>query len=193
MATGSSRAAGRAERGPVDRLDPEAAALMAARARDLAHRHVGAVAQALDEIAAARPEIAAPRPLVRQRQLAGNGNERIVVLVRSRHRHRAEQTLRIGVAHRAEHVADRAGLDRLARIHHRHFVAGLENEPEIVGDEQRRSAGAGGEVLDERDDARFHRDVERGRRLVEDEQLRVGRSAIAMTTRCCWPPLSWCG
>jgi hypothetical protein len=42
-----------------------------------------------------------------------------------------------------------------------------------VGDEQRRSAGAGGEVLDERDDARFYRDVERGGRLVEDEQLRV--------------------
>ena len=175
MLTGSSRAAGRAERGPVDRLDPQTSALTAARAGDVAHRHVGLVAQAFDEISAARAEIAALRPLMRQRQLAGNGNERIVVLVRSRHRHRAEETLRVRMAHGAEHVADRAGLDRLARIHHRHLVAGLENEPEIVGDEQRRSAGAGGEVLDERDDARFHRDVERGGRLVEDEQLRVGK------------------
>ena len=146
---------------------------MAACALDLAHRHVGLVAQAFEEISAARPEVAALRALMRQRQLAGNGNERIVVLVRSRHRDRAEQALGVGVAHRAEHVADRASLDRLARIHHRHFVAGFEDEPEIVGDEQRRSAGAGGEVLDERDDARFHRDVERGGRLVEDEQLRL--------------------
>ena len=146
---------------------------MAACALNLAHRHVGLVAQAFEEIPAARPEVAALRALMRQRQLAGNGNERIVVLVRSRHRDRAEQALRVGVAHRAEHVVDRASLDGLARIHHRHFVAGFEDEPEIVGDEQRRSAGAGGEVLDERDDARFHRDVERGGRLVEDEQLRL--------------------
>ena len=34
-------------------------------------------------------------------------------------------------------------------------------------------AGPGGEVLDQRDDARLHRDVERGGRLVEDEQLRI--------------------
>ena len=161
--------------GPVDRLDPETAALMAARAHDLAHRHVGLIAQAFEKVTAAGAEIAAPRPLVRQRQLAGNGDERIVVLVRSRHRHRAEQTLRVRVAHGAEHIPDRARLDRLARIHHRHFVAGLEYEPEIVGDEQRRGAGASGEVLDERDDARFHGDVERGRGLVEDEQLRIGK------------------
>ena len=173
MLTGSSRAAGRDERGPVDRLDPQAPALMAARAGDVAHRNVGDVAETLDEMRAARPEIAAFRPLVRQRQLAGNGNERIVVLVRSRHRHRAEETLRVRVADRAKHVAHGARLDRLARVHHRHLVAGLENEPEVVGDEQRGRAGAGGQVLDERYDARFHRDVERGRRLVEDEQLRV--------------------
>ena len=108
-----------------------------------------------------------------QRQLAGNGNERIVVLVRSRHRDRAEQALGVRVAHGAEHVADRAGLDRLARVHHRHFVAGLEDQPEIVGDEERGRAGAGGQILDQRDNAGFHRDVERRRRLVEDQELRI--------------------
>ena len=81
--------------------------------------------------------------------------------------------MRIWVPDRAKYVSYGAGFDRLAGIHHRDFVAGVENESEIVGDEQGRSAGAGGQVLDERDDACFHRDVERRRRLVEDEQLRV--------------------
>ena len=36
------RVAGRGRRRPVDRLDPEAAALVPARAGDVAHRHVGA-------------------------------------------------------------------------------------------------------------------------------------------------------
>ena len=101
----------------------------------------------------------------------GIGISGLSFLFVSRHRHRAEEALRVGVAHGAEHVADRARLDRLARIHHRHRVAGFEDEAEIVRDEQRRCAGAGGQVLDQRDDAGFDRDVERGRRLVEDQQL----------------------
>ena len=50
--------------------------------------------------------------------------------------------------------------------------------------------GAPGQVLDQSDDAGFDRHVERGRRLVEDQEARVDKSAMAMTTRCCWPPES---
>ena len=122
---------------PVDRLDPEAPAHVPHAFGDFAHRHVRLIADAREEIAATRTEIAPLRSLIRQRQLAGNGNERIIVLVGARQRHRAKEALRIGVAHGAEHVADPARLDRLARIHHGDGIAGLENEPEIVRNEER--------------------------------------------------------
>ena len=141
---------------------------------DLKHRHVRLIADAGEEIAAARPEIAALRPLVRQRQLAGNGNERVIVLVRARQRHRAKEALRIGVAHGAEHVPDPSCLDRLARIHDGDGIAALEDEPEIVRDEERGGSGSRGQILDQRDDARLDRHVERRRRLVEDQEPRVG-------------------
>ena len=142
---------------------------------DLAHRHVGLITDAGEEIAAARPEIAPLRPLVRQWQLAGNGNERVIVLVRARQGHRAKEALRIGVAHRPEHVSDPSCLDRLARIHHGDGIATLQNEPEIVRDEERGGSGSRGQILDQRDDARFDRHVERRRRLVEDQEPRVGK------------------
>ena len=142
---------------------------------NLAHRYVGLIADARYEIPAARAEVAPLRPLVWQRQLARNWNERIVVLVRARQRHRAEEPLRIRVAHSAEHIPDPARLHRLARIHHGDGIAGLQNEPEVVRDEERGGSRARGQILDQRHDARFDRDVERGRRLVEDQEPRVGQ------------------
>ena len=40
---------------------------------------------------------------------------------------------------------------------------------------------------------RLDHDVERGGRLVGDEQLGRQASAIAIITRCFCPPESWCG
>ena len=139
------------------------------------HRHFGVVADAFEEIRAARPEMAAPRALMRQRQLAGDCDQRVGVLVRARHRHRKEQPLGIGMTDRAEYVRDRAGLDRLAGIHHRHRIAGLEDQPEIVRDEQHRRPQPLAQILDEFDDAGLHRDVERRRRLVEDQEFGVAQ------------------
>ena len=42
-------------------------------------------------------------------------------------------------------------------------------------------------------DLRLDRHVERRRRLVGDQQRRVGESAIAIITRCRMPPENWCG
>ena len=49
------------------------------------------------------------------------------------------------------------------------------------------------QVADQVEDLRLHGDVERGRRLVGDEQVRVVASAIAIIARCRMPPENWCG
>ena len=64
-------------------------------------------------------------------------------------------------------------LDRLARIHDGDAVAGLEDQAEIVRDVDHRGAEFRGDLLDQLDDAGLDRDVERGGRLVEQQQLRV--------------------
>ena len=122
---------------------------------------------------AARPEVAALRPLVRQRQLAADRHQRARVLVGAGQRDRAEQPLGVGVAHAVEHLLDRAHLDRLARVHHRDAIAGLEDQAEIVRDVDHRGAEARADVLDQLDDAGLDRDVERGGRLVQQQQRRV--------------------
>ena len=43
------------------------------------------------------------------------------------------------------------------------------------------------------EDLRLHGHVERGRRLVGDEQLGVADSAMAIIARCRMPPENWCG
>ena len=142
-------------------------------AGDRDHRDLVGIAQPFDEVLAARTEIAALRPLVRQRQLAGDRDQRARVLVGAGQRDRAEQALRIGVAHPVEHILDRTGLDRFARIHHRDAVAGLEDQPEIVRHEDHRRAEFLAEPLDQLDDAGLDGNVERRRRLVEQEQRRL--------------------
>ena len=110
---------------------------------------------------------------MRQRQLAGNGDQRARVLVGARQRDRAEQALRVGVAHPVEHVLDRPALHRLARIHDRDAVAGLEDQPEIVRHEDHRRAELLAEPLDQLDDAGLDGDVERRGGLVEQQQRRL--------------------
>ena len=62
-----------------------------------------------------------------------------------------------------------------------------------------RGSPAGGQAEfvaqggDQVQDAALGDDVETGRRLVEDEDLGRAAMAMAMATRCCWPPDSSCG
>ena len=72
-----------------------------------------------------------------------------------------------------EHVVHRPGLDDLAVLHHADPVGDLAHDAEIVGDEQHRHAEAGLQVLQQRQDLRLHGDVERGGRLVGDQQVRL--------------------
>src|SRR4029453_18355364 len=98
-------------RRPVDLVEAGAAAVVVLVTLDRNHRYLRGIAPALHEMKAAGPEVAARRALVRQRQLAGDGDQRPLVLVGAGQGDRAEQALRVGVAHAVEDVLDRAGLD----------------------------------------------------------------------------------
>ena len=71
----------------------------------------------------------------------------------------------------------RARLDDLAGIHHRDAVAGLRDDAEVVGDEQHAHAEVVAQLQDQLQDLVLHGDVERGRRLVGDQELAAGRPA----------------
>ena len=72
------------------------------------------------------------------------------------------------------HVAHRADLGDAAGIHDGDPVRRLGDHAHVVGDEHDGGAVLAPEALQERDDLRLHRDVERGRRLVGDDELGLG-------------------
>ena len=84
-----------------------------------------------------------------------------------------EQRARVRMLGRGEHALDLALLDDLAALHHADSVGELAHDAEIVGDEQHRHAEPRLRVLQQLQDLRLHRDVERGRRLVGDQQIRL--------------------
>ena len=89
-------------------------------------------------------------------------------------RHRPHQGLQIRVARVAEDLLPRARLHHAPAIHHHHFVGHVGDDAEIVGDEHQRHARLGLQLLHEVEDLRLRGHVERRRRLVGDEQRRLG-------------------
>ena len=75
-------------------------------------------------------------------------------------------------AARANTCAVGADLDQPAALHHADPVGEAAHEVEVVGDEEERHAGLGLQLVEQGEDLRLDRHVERGRRLVGDEQLR---------------------
>ena len=69
----------------------------------------------------------------------------------------------------------RPALDDAAEIHHRHPGAEPADDAEIVADEQEGQAAPLLQLLQQQQDLRLHRDVERGDRLVGDDQLGLQR------------------
>ena len=85
---------------------------------------------------------------------------------------RAEQTPRVRVLRVVEQLVERALLDDAPGVHDEHAVGDVGDDAEVVGDEddrRRRSRRAASLELVE--DLRLDRHVERGRRLVGDQQL----------------------
>ena len=73
-----------------------------------------------------------------------------------------------------DHLLHRADLDDPAGVHHGDAVGGLGDHAHVVGDQHHRGAVVAAEALQELDDLRLDRDVERGGGLVGDDEARVG-------------------
>ena len=88
-------------------------------------------------------------------------------------RDRAEQADGVGMLRIGEELVDRRALDDFAGIHHRDLVADFGDHAEIVGDQNDRGAARGLQFAHQVEDLRLQGDVERGGRLVRDQQARV--------------------
>ena len=74
----------------------------------------------------------------------------------------------------AEQRLDRRLLDDLAAVHHGDAVGHLGDDAEVVGDQHDARAAIGLQLAHQVEDLRLDRDVERGGRLVGDQQLGLG-------------------
>src|SRR5439155_18811744 len=86
-----------------------------------------------------------------------------------------QETLRIGMLRTVGEGFRRADLDDLARVHDGDSVRELEQEREIMRDEEHGEAEVTFQRLDLLHDLALDDDVERRRRLVHDNQLRLER------------------
>ena len=62
-------------------------------------------------------------------------------------------------------------LDDSTAIHHRHRIGIAGHHTEVMGDENERGAGLARQLLEQIEDLRLHRDIERGGRLVGHDQF----------------------
>jgi hypothetical protein len=97
------------------------------------------------------------------------------------------------MGHAAEDFGDRAAFDHAAAIHHQHALGILGDHAQRVADQDQRHAAFVDQVVGSDRGSALDGDVERGGRLVGDQDVGVAGSAIAIITRWRWPPDSWCG
>jgi hypothetical protein len=89
--------------------------------------------------------------------------------------HGAEQLARVGVLGAVVDVVERAALDYPPPLHYQHPVGDLGDHAEIMGDQDRRQAALAVQPREQREDLRLGGHVERSRRLVCDQDLRLER------------------
>ena len=88
-------------------------------------------------------------------------------------RQRTEQRLGVGMLRVVEEVERRGLLDHLARVHDEDVVGCLGDDAHVVGDDDHRHLVRLPEVVEQVEHGGLHGHVERRRRLVGDQQLRV--------------------
>ena len=135
------------------------------RRGDFAQRRLGAAADLAGQ-RTARVEAAAGGRRHQVRNAAGNAARLVCRIVQIGHR--GDQTLRIGVPRVRQQLGGRRLLDDEAGVHHQDPVADLRYHRDVVGDEQKGEAHLRLEPHHQVDDARLHRNVEGGYRLVID-------------------------
>ncbi len=143
--------------------------------RDLAQRRLVGLAVLL-RVAAARVEVAAARRVGRIGHLAAQQDAAaLVAQARVGQRHGGEERLGVRVHRALVQLVGVGHLDQLADVHHRDPVTDVLDHAEVVGDEEVGQVELALQVLQQVDDLRAHRDIERGDRLVGDHQARVER------------------
>ena len=100
----------------------------------------------------------------------GNRIEPLEVGIESRER--VHEPDRVRVPRAVEDLVDVGELDHPSRVHDDDAIGELGDEPEVVRDQDGRGVGLVLRRLHDLDDLRLDRDVERGRRLVGDEDPR---------------------
>ncbi len=91
-------------------------------------------------------------------------------------RHRAKQSHRIGMTRAVEYVVGFAFFDEARGIHHDHAVGIARDHAEIMCDDDERDIQLARQILHQFEDLRLDGDVERGGRLVGDQQRRFTRN-----------------
>ena len=72
-----------------------------------------------------------------------------------------------------EQIACGAALAQTSGIHHGNRIAGLCDDAEIMRDQDNGQAAPVAQIEKEAEDLRLHRHIERGRRLIGDEEIRL--------------------
>src|SRR5262245_50364748 len=90
-------------------------------------------------------------------------------------RHRRQERLGIRMARVGVELLRRRDLDDLAQVHHCHARRDVLDDREIVRDEEIGEPELRLEILEQVHDLGLDRDVERGHRLVGDDELRIHR------------------
>ena len=93
--------------------------------------------------------------------------------VRVGDRDRRHERLRVRVARVAEELLAVGQLDDAAQVHHRDAIADVLDHAHVVGDEEVGQPELALEVLEQVEDLGLDRDVERGHRLVADDEVRL--------------------
>ena len=120
---------------------------------------------------AARVERAARRRPQQRRRLAGDLLQALLDHVHPRQR--AEQPPRVRHLRPVEELVDARALDDAAAVHDEHLARELGDDAEVVRDHDDRHVELALQVLHQVEDLRLRRHVERGRRLVGDQDLGV--------------------
>src|SRR5262245_45404485 len=119
-------------------------------------------------IAAAWMEGAAGRWVRQVGRLAGDGIERLFA---AKLGHGAEQCAGVGMFRRAEKIAYGAHLHDASGVHHRHLIAHLRDNPEVVGDKDQCNTGLLLNIHEQVQILRLNGDIEIGGGLVGDYEL----------------------
>ena len=89
----------------------------------------------------------------------------------------AEQSAGIGMGRCREYLLGRSAFDDPGGVHHIDAIGVARDDPQIVGNDDHRDAEAARQILHQFQDLRLDGHVERGGRLVGDQQLRIAGEA----------------